>query len=87
MVYYELHIAADMLGHPVRTVRYWVSIGRLKAIKSPTGYRWLVAQEEIERLKGELENDHKGRKHPVGAEEGQAVGVLGRGGQDTKESV
>lgn len=70
MVYYELHVVADLLGHPVRTIRYWVSIGRLKAIKSPTGYRWLVSQEEIDRMKGELENDYQGGKHPGGTEKG-----------------
>ena len=63
MVYYELHVAADMLGKKVRTVRYWVSTGKMKAIKSLTGYRWLVSADEIERLKGEGENDNKNAEH------------------------
>lgn len=53
MVYYELHVAAELLGKKVRTIRYWVSIGKLKAIKSPTGYRWLVSAEEIDKIRGE----------------------------------
>lgn len=52
MVYYELHVAAELLGKKVRTIRYYISNGKLKAIKSPTGYRWLVSQEEIERVRG-----------------------------------
>lgn len=63
MVYYELHVAADMLGKKVRTVRYWISTGKMKAIKSLTGYRWLVSADEIERLKGEGKDDNKDAEH------------------------
>lgn len=68
MIYYELHVAAQMLGRKVRTMRYWLSTGKLNAIKSPTGYRWLVSHEEIERLKGEAENGNKDREHSGGTE-------------------
>ena len=87
MVYYELHVAAELLGKKVRTIRYWVSIGKLKAIKSPTGYRWLVSQEEIERLKGEEHHGNKDRKHSGRAEESQAVCLLDGAGQDSEKSV
>lgn len=87
MVYYELHVAADMLGKKVRTVRYWVSTGKMKAIKSLTGYRWLVSADEIERLKGEEQHGNKNRKHSGGTEEGKAMGVLDGAGQDPKKSI
>lgn len=87
MVYYEVHVAAELLGKKVRTIRYYISNGKLKAIKSPTGYRWLVPAEEIERLKGEEQHGNKNRKHSGRAEEGQAMGVLDGAGQDTEKSV
>lgn len=66
MVYYELHAVAKLLGKKVRTIRYWVQIGKLKAIKNLTGYRWLVSQEEIDRIREEMGNADKDRKHSSG---------------------
>lgn len=87
MVYYELHTAAQMLGRKVRTIRYWVQIGKLKAIKNLTGYRWLVSQEEIERLQEEMGNADKGGEYSGGIKSSETVGVLGRSGQDSQKPV
>lgn len=49
--YYTIRKAAQLIGHPVRTVRYWVVTGKIKAIKDPflNKRRWLIPRSEIER--------------------------------------
>lgn len=49
--YYTIRKAAQLIGHPVRTVRYWVVTGKIKAIKDPflNKRRWLIPCSEIER--------------------------------------
>lgn len=84
MVYYELHVVAKLLGKKVRTIRYWVQTGRIKAIKNLTGYRWLVSQEEINRIREEMDNANKNRKYSGRAEKGKAMGMLDRTGQDSE---
>lgn len=50
--YYTIRKAAQLIGHPVRTVRYWVVTGKIKAIKDPflNKRRWLIPKAEVERL-------------------------------------
>lgn len=41
---------AKMLGKKVRTIRGWISNGRIDAVKDLKGYRWLVFLDEVERI-------------------------------------
>ena len=47
--FYTIRMAAKIVGHPVRTVRYWVVTGKIKAVKSANGRQWLIPRSEIER--------------------------------------
>lgn len=51
--FYTIRNAAKVLNHPVRTVRYWVVTGKIKAVKDLNGRRWLIPISEIKRLMGE----------------------------------
>lgn len=54
---YTLRQVAKILGMKVRTVRNYVMFGKIKAVKNETGYRWLVSEEEVERMKSEKDED------------------------------
>lgn len=47
--------ASKILGVAVRTIRFWIQTGKIKAVKNETGYKWLISMEEVERIK----NDNK----------------------------
>lgn len=53
---YTLRDISFYTGLKVRTLRDWVVRGKLKAHKSETGYMWLVEQDELDRVIGELNN-------------------------------
>jgi len=52
--YYKTSEAAKLLGCSIATVRRWDSAGKIKSIRSPSGYR-LIPQSEIDRLLGKDE--------------------------------
>lgn len=45
-----IRTTAKMLEISVRTVRNWIMTGKLDAIKEPSGYRWLVFLDEVNRI-------------------------------------
>lgn len=51
MEYRTIRQAADDLGVKVRTIRAWISDGKLKAIKC--GNHWLIGIDEIKRFSEE----------------------------------
>lgn len=44
----DVHLAAALLRTPARTLRSFLSAGRLRGIRSP--YQWRIARHELERL-------------------------------------
>lgn len=48
--YYTLRQASEILGLKVRTVREWIRVGRIKAIKLGGSNRWFISHDEIERI-------------------------------------
>lgn len=48
--------ASKIIGLSVRTIRFWIQTGKIKAVKDETNYKWLISEEEVERVK----NGHKG---------------------------
>lgn len=50
---FNLNEVAELLGMQVRTVRYWVRIGKISAKKVVGSRRWIVMESEIKRLRGE----------------------------------
>ncbi len=50
--YYNLKEVAEMLGVKVRTVRKYITLGRLNSIKLPTNAR-AVSEEEVRRFLNE----------------------------------
>lgn len=47
---YNLNQVSDILGIKVRTARYWVKCGKIKAHKIAGTKRWIVMQDELDRL-------------------------------------
>lgn len=43
--------ACTILGIKVRTMRDWISKGKIKAQKYGVSNRWFIAESEIERIK------------------------------------
>lgn len=59
MIYYRLNDAARMLGIQVRTLREWIKLGKIKAVKDASNdWYWLIPEEDVERLRMERENDN-----------------------------
>lgn len=54
---YSLRSAAELLGIKTRTARLWVHTGKLSAIKYPGSQRWYVTAEEIERVRGDRDDN------------------------------
>ena len=54
---YSLRSAAELLGVKTRTARLWVHNGKLSAIKYPGSQRWYVTAEEIERVRGDRDDN------------------------------
>ena len=50
---YTVIETAKILGYTVRTIRYFLANGELKAEKDEKNYRWLISAAEIERFKAE----------------------------------
>lgn len=50
---YTIIETAKILGYTVRTIRYFLTNGELKAEKDEKGYRWYISAAEIERFKSE----------------------------------
>lgn len=48
--YYTLKQVSEITGVKMRTLRDWLSRGKLKAIKYPNQRRWFVSAEELNRL-------------------------------------
>lgn len=48
--FYTLKQVSEITGIKQRTLRSWLSMGKLKAIKYPNQRRWFVSDEEIKRL-------------------------------------
>lgn len=42
--------AAVYCGVTVRTMRDWLRTGKIHGIKSESGYRWMVPQEECDKV-------------------------------------
>ena len=55
---YSLRNAADILGIKVRTAREWVHSGKMNASKYPNSQRWYVTEEEINRIRGENDDNN-----------------------------
>lgn len=53
---YRIRKAASLLNVKVRTVREWIRIGKIKAVKADNGWYWMIPFAEIERLLNENEN-------------------------------
>lgn len=45
----KLKVASKMLGIQVRTLREWIKLGKIKAIKLEGCPMWFISTEEIER--------------------------------------
>ena len=50
---YSINQAAKMIGIKARTIREWIRIGRLYAIKLAGSGRWLIPESEINRIREE----------------------------------
>jgi predicted site-specific integrase-resolvase len=45
----KLRVASKMLGIQVRTLREWIKLGKIKAVKLDGCPMWFISTEEIER--------------------------------------
>lgn len=52
---FTIQEASKILGVAVRTIRFWIQTGKIKAVKNETNHKWLISEEEVERVK----NGHK----------------------------
>ena len=50
---YSINQAAKMIGIKARTIREWIRIGRLYAIKLTGSRKWLIPESEIDRIREE----------------------------------
>ena len=46
----SVRTAAKMLGRKVRTIRDWIYKGKIDAVKSSNGYRWMIFLDEVNRI-------------------------------------
>ena len=56
MRYYRLNDAARMLGIQVRTLREWIKLGKIKAIKDANNWYWLISEDEVAKHLETLED-------------------------------
>ncbi len=54
---YSLRKASVILGIKVRTLRWWVTTGKVKAFKLRGGRMWMIPQSELERLTKDADED------------------------------
>jgi excisionase family DNA binding protein len=74
--------ASKVLGLKVRTIRQWITEGKLKAEKQ--GCYWSIPEEEV--FKKEVqENANKAREHSRRIKEGSKVGMLYEAGQNSEK--
>ena len=76
--------AADYFGLKVRTIREWISTGRLPANKVG---RSLIIPDDVIFSKEVQERADKGREHSRRIKEGKSVGMLAGGSEDSEESI
>lgn len=58
---YNIVQASRLLGIKVRTVRDWISKGKLRAQKYECSNRWYISESEINRVRGSMRSiDHDG---------------------------
>jgi excisionase family DNA binding protein len=67
--------AAEILGLKVRTIREWITTGRIYAVK--VGCRWMIPEEEI-YSKEVQERANKGREHSRRIKESRTMGLCGQ---------
>lgn len=48
---YNIRAAAQMLGVPVRTIRYWIHKGVIKAVQYTNRGKWYISESEINRIR------------------------------------
>ena len=48
--YYTVRQASEILGLRVRTIREWIKLGRIKAVKLGGSNRWFISHDEIAHL-------------------------------------
>ena len=46
---YKLREAAMILGIKIRTLREWIKLGKIKAVKSQNKWYWEIPEDEIVR--------------------------------------
>ena len=57
MRYYRLNDAARMLGIQVRTLREWIKLGKIKAVKDASNdWYWLIPEDEVAKHLETLED-------------------------------
>lgn len=54
--------AAKALGIRVRTMREWVKLGKIRAVKDTNGWYWKIPEEEVERCRQEQRTCQKSSK-------------------------
>lgn len=75
---------AKILGLKVRTIRYWLKTGKLKAEKR--GKAWYIYEEQLNTA--EVRNRaNKGRERSKRIKAGIELGMLAGAGKNTKEPV
>lgn len=47
---YNIRAAAQLLGVPVRTIRYWIHKGVIKAVQYTNRGKWYISGSEINRI-------------------------------------
>ena len=50
---YNIRAAAQLLGVPVRTIRYWIHQGVIKAVQYTNRGKGYISESEIKRIRGE----------------------------------
>jgi excisionase family DNA binding protein len=54
---YGLREAALLLGVKVRTVRQWIRLGKIEAVKGANGWYWEIPETEIRKRLGDENED------------------------------
>ena len=65
---YSIKDTARFLGVSMRTIRKWISEGKVHAHQIEGTKRWLVTATEIRRLRGEKRNADEDRFYSSGIE-------------------
>ena len=54
---YNLREAALLLGVKIRTLRQWITLGKIKAERGENDWYWEISEEEIIRKLGAMNNE------------------------------